>query len=220
MSIKKLREKRNKKEKRAKRLQAVRDRLRKIAGFSRRRGFKRLKGVAKSIDNRLEKIIEDLHEDIKDINMQIAAIQEHQEGLRKKFLAWLRSKVGLDENDAEVDGWVTSLMGYGSSDTIPWCSITVGAGMKRLGIPLPSSVAYSGAWLTWPAGTRISYDLREPGDLLIFDWGDGGITDHVAVYDGDNMMIGGNQRDTDTGGQVSRTPVPTGNIVGVVRPEW
>lgn len=218
--VKQLRARRKKLEKRAKRLQAIRARLRKIAGFSRRRGFKRLKGVAKAIDKRLEKRIVALNGHIKDLNQRIEEEQHQNANKRKEYLQWLRAQVGKDENDPEVDGWVHSLLGYGDADSIPWCSITVATGMKKVGMPLPSSIAYSGAWLTWDHGDRISYSERQEGDLLVFDWGDGGITDHVATYDGGDMMIGGNQRDTDTGGQVSRTPVPTSAIVGVVRPEW
>jgi cell wall-associated NlpC family hydrolase len=51
------------------------------------------------------------------------------------------------------------------------------------------------------------------GDLVIFDWGDGGITDHVAIYAGKGQVIGGNQ-----GNRVSKVPLSRPNIVGVVRP--
>jgi cell wall-associated NlpC family hydrolase len=55
-----------------------------------------------------------------------------------------------------------------------------------------------------------------PGDLLIFDWGDGGITDHVALYAGNNKMISGN----DHNDSVGESAVPAGALVGIVRPKY
>jgi cell wall-associated NlpC family hydrolase len=80
------------------------------------------------------------------------------------------------------------------------------------GIKLPANPAYSGAWLDWGGGTKINRSQIQPGDLVVFDWGDGGRTDHVAIFAGGNRVLGGNQ-----GNKVSYMPYDKSHVVGVVR---
>jgi hypothetical protein len=207
-------------QRKVRRRQAIRERLRNFIAYAKKHSLKGLAQQTEKVVDRLTEKLKELHREVRLVEKDLENREQRLGGRRDKFMDWVRAQIGKDENDAEVDGWVRTLMGYGSSDSIPWCSIFAGTGLKRVGIPLPSSVAYSGAWLTWSHGHRVSYSDVQEGDLLIFDWGDGGITDHVAVYDKSGYCIGGNQRDTDTGGQVSRVPVTTSALVGVVRPNW
>jgi hypothetical protein len=218
--VKKLKVRRRKAEHRLERRQAVRERIRKFVRWARKRGMKGLAQAAERVEGRLTEKIKELHELIADLTRQIEKLEAQRESLKEKFIEQLQGMIGLDENDAKIDGMVRELMGYGSADSIPWCSIMIGWLLKHLGVPLPASVAYSGAWLNWAHAHRVNYADRQPGDILVFDWGDGGMTDHVATYVGGGLMIGGNQRDTDTGGQVSRTTVPTNALVGTMRIEW
>jgi hypothetical protein len=195
--------------------QAVRARLRGVEKWYRNR--KRIKS-AKWVDraqNRLTRKIKTIQGDIRDLNKRIDRLEEQQRSNRQRFVAWLHTKVGVTEYSSEHVKWANDL-GYSAS--LPWCSIFVGYGLKHPGGfagDLPPNPAYSGNWLTWAHGDRVSYSNAIPGDLLIFDWSDGGITDHVAVFIGDGLKIGGNENN-----RVEKDAVPVGNIVGVVRPNW
>lgn len=130
-----------------------------------------------------------------------------------QLAAWAEKQVGVTEGSAAQERYANEL---GYSPSLVWCSIFVGYGLKfACGVSnLPSNPAYSGAWLDWSGGRRVSSKDLEPGDLVIFDWGDGGITDHVAIYDGNGQVIGGNQSNA-----VTRVPISTNSIVGCVRVE-
>lgn len=220
MTLKKLRAKRRKLSRRIKRRQSWAAKLRAFAKWARR---KKLAGVAKKateVEKRLRAKARELGERLREVEKEIELHTAAGEKDRASFVRWVRSKLGVDENDDEANQWVRSVMGYGSASSIPWCAIFVTVGLKRLGFTPPPSPAYSGSWLTWSQGTRVSWSQAKPGDLLIFDWGDGGMTDHIAVYVGDGLCIGGNQRDTDSGGAVTQVPVTASSLVGVVRPKW
>jgi hypothetical protein len=109
--------------------------------------------------------------------------------------------------------WANTL---GFSANLPWCSIFVANMLIESGIitrgQLPANPAYSGTWIGWSHGRRVTESQAARGDLLIFDWGDGGITDHVGIYLGHNQYISGNHSD-----QVGVSPVPWSNVVAVIR---
>jgi uncharacterized protein (TIGR02594 family) len=128
------------------------------------------------------------------------------------MVEWLSSGLGTLEGSATHQQWASSL-GYSAS--LPWCSIFVANGLRELGLPLPQNPAYSGAWLDWDGGQKVALDAIQPGDIVVFDYGDGGITDHVAVYVGDGNVIGGNQSDS-----VTKLPLNREAVVGVVRPNY
>ena len=115
---------------------------------------------------------------------------------------------------AQQRAWAAKL---GYSSYLPWCSIFVGNMLIEAGIctkeQLPPNPAYSGAWFNWSRGRRVNRSEAQRGDILVFDWGDGGMTDHVAIYQGGGKHVGGNQSDA-----VTTTSTPWGNVVGVVRP--
>jgi hypothetical protein len=123
---------------------------------------------------------------------------------------WATSKLGIQEGSAVQLEWSQDL-GY-SADT-PWCSIFVATGVKEVyGLNPPANAAYSGDWETWGHDRRVSLKGIQPGDLVIFDWGDGGMTDHIAIYVGGGQVIGGNQSNA-----VTKTALTTSAVVAVMR---
>jgi CHAP domain len=130
------------------------------------------------------------------------------------LVAKARSYVGTQEGGAQQRAWAANL---GYSSYLPWCSIFVANMLLEVGLDtkssLPANPAYSGAWFAWGGGRRVNESERQAGDIVIFDWGDGGMTDHVAIYAGSGRHIGGNQSNA-----VTETSTPSGNIVGVIRP--
>lgn len=129
-----------------------------------------------------------------------------------RLVNWADKVIGTNEGSPRQSKWAAAA---GISPSTAWCSAFVAYGLRKAGYSLPSDPAYSGSWLKWNQGVHVkSYKQAKPGDLLIFDWGDGGITDHVAIYAGHNQMISGNNSDNSVG----KETVPVGNIVGIVRP--
>jgi hypothetical protein len=133
--------------------------------------------------------------------------------LGAKLIATANHYIGTAEGGTLQRHWA-NLLGF--SADLPWCSIFVANMLLEAGIitrdQLPPDPAYSGAWIGWGHGKRINTSEARAGDLLIFDWGDGGITDHVGIYDGDNTYTSGNHGD-----KVDRSPVYWQNVVAVIR---
>lgn len=125
--------------------------------------------------------------------------------------SWAKSQLGVKEGSKRQRYYASRL---GLSASLPWCSIFVANGLKRQVKSLPSNPAYSGAWLNWKGGKRVSKGSIRPGDLVIYDWGDGGITDHIAIYEGNGRVVGGNQSNA-----VTRAPAKLGQAVAVIRPK-
>jgi hypothetical protein len=211
-----LRQRRDKAERKLRRRQAIREKLRGFIKYAKNHGLKGLARQTQKVEHRLTDRIKELHAEIRKLNAQIERRQAQREDDRKKFVEWCLSKVGVKEYSTEHRAWAAEL---GYSANLPWCSIFAGYGLAYPGGfgegNLPPNPAYSGNWLGWSHGTRVSYSNVQPGDLLIFDWGDGGLTDHVAIYTGNGLKVGGNENN-----QVEHDSVPTANIVGVVRPDW
>lgn len=214
--LKALLKRRRKLDRKVERRQNWRQKARKLQGVLGKKIGKRLNGLIKALTKQIKALHKDLIQVEHDIEQLQAAIEESKDNKKKKFLAFLHAQVGVAEGSALQRKWAADL---GYSWTLPWCSIFMATGLVTAGFPpswLPTNPAYSGAWINWAHGKRVSWADREAGDLLIFDWGDGGITDHVAAYVGDDMKIGGNESD-----KVSApNPVPVGNLVAVIRPDW
>ena len=122
--------------------------------------------------------------------------------------SWAEAQVGkyTDANEP-----FSQALGY--SRGIPWCSVFVGYGLEQVGVKdLPANPAYSGDWLSWSGGQKVSVGSVARGDIVVFDWGDGGETDHVAIYVGGGQVVGGNQSDA-----VTKTSFQSGSCVGAVR---
>jgi uncharacterized protein (TIGR02594 family) len=138
-------------------------------------------------------------------------VEYDSKSIGPELLQWAKTQLGTTEGSQKQIDYAKAL-GYSAS--LPWCSIFLGYGLKRVeaGIKLPANPAYSGAWLDWGGGTKINRSQIQPGDLVVFDWGDGGRTDHVAIFAGGNRVLGGNQ-----GNKVSYMPYDKSHVVGVVR---
>ena len=145
----------------------------------------------------------------------VSAMEKLAPADAKKLMDKARSYLGTQEGGAQQRAWSAKL---GYSSYLPWCSIFVANMLIEAGITrqdrLPTSPAYSGAWINWNGAQRVAESNAAPGDILVFDWGDGGMTDHVALYEGGGRHIGGNQSNA-----VTRTGTPWGNVVAVMRPE-
>jgi hypothetical protein len=131
-----------------------------------------------------------------------------------RMVKWAASQVGVTEGSSQQRTYANSL---GYSPGLPWCSLFIAYGLKNeCGFKnLPGNPAHSSGWLSWSGGQKVSSSSLQPGDIVVFDWGDGGETDHVALFVGDGMVIGGNQSN-----RVSKVPLNRGAIVGCVRPNY
>lgn len=181
------------------------------------------KAVGKVAD-RLKARAHNQNQHIRDLERKIKEWKDEHSGPsagREQYVAWLNSVVGAVEYGTLHKTMVAFLVsaGYGGSTSWPWCSCTVAYGLCHAGgldaDELPTNPWYSGAWLNWSGGHRVPYSEAIPGDLLIFDWGDGGITDHVATYVGGGIKIGGNENN-----RIEKDAVPVSNLVGVIRVNW
>lgn len=140
-------------------------------------------------------------------------------GTASGAIEWAKSVVGVSGGSGAVARWDAAI---GNSPGIPWCSAFVSAILRHAGIKnLPADAAYSGAWLNWSGGTKLpinSKTINEAGNLLIFDWGDGGQTDHVAMSVGGGQQIQGNDENDSVG--LSSISSTASNIVGVIKPKY
>jgi cell wall-associated NlpC family hydrolase len=132
-------------------------------------------------------------------------------GTGSNLASWAQSQLGVREGSKRQRYYASRL---GLSASLPWCSIFVANGLRRQGKSLPKNPAYSGAWMNWKGGKRVKTSQIRPGDLVIYDWGDGGITDHIAVYTGNGRVVGGNQSNA-----VTRAPAKLNQAVAVIRPK-
>lgn len=134
-------------------------------------------------------------------------------------IEWAKSVVGTSGGSGAVARWDAAI---GDAPGIPWCSAFASAILRHAGIKnLPADAAYSGAWLNWTGGEKLpinSKTINEAGNLLIFDWGDGGQTDHVAYSLGGGQQIQGNDENDTVG--ISPISATASNIVGVVKPKY
>lgn len=127
-------------------------------------------------------------------------------------LSWAKRQLGTKEGSGRQRYYASR---FGLSAGLPWCSIFVANALRNAGVKkVPSNLAYSGAWMNWKGGRRVKTSQIRPGDIVIYDWGDGGITDHVAIYEGRGKVIGGNQSNA-----VTRAGARLGQAVAVIRPK-
>lgn len=129
-----------------------------------------------------------------------------------ELLSWAEGEIGTTEGSSQQVEYASKL-GYSAS--LPWCSIFIAYGLKYVvgyDISGLSNPAHSSTWLSWSSASSVSQSQLQEGDIVVFDWGDGGETDHVAIYAGNNQVVGGNQSNA-----VTRTALTTSAIVGCVR---
>lgn len=130
--------------------------------------------------------------------------------------------------------WFAELTGeswYGESN-VPYCAMFVSwvfdqAGAKCVGLPgayCPSMLAEAES-----CGRAVPVSDAQAGDVVYFDWGSDGESDHVGIVTSNRgsflETIEGNTSDTSSGSQsnggvVARKSRPFGTICGVVRPDY
>ncbi|HTU13703.1 MAG TPA: NlpC/P60 family protein, partial [Solirubrobacterales bacterium] len=129
----------------------------------------------------------------------------------ERAVAWAKKVVGTGQGSAKYNYWMSKVGGYD-----PWCSFWIGFLMREICGLECSGFDHSSYWLTWSGGKRVSTSKIKPGDIVVYEWGDGGDTDHVALYIGDGQRIGGNEGNS----VVAQNPADLGHAVGVVRPNY
>ena len=123
---------------------------------------------------------------------------------------WAKSVVGTAQGSSQYNTWMSAVGG-----TDPWCSFWIGYIMREVCGLSCSSFGHSSYWLTWSGAERVSESSIKPGDIVVYDWGNGGDTDHVALYVGGGNRIGGNESDA-----VRENPASLSSAVGIVRPKY
>ena len=99
------------------------------------------------------------------------------------ILALSRSQIGVCEQPMGSNRGTPYHAWYGpESQGWQWCSIFVSWLMRWM----PGTKwAYSGDWLMWGRrnGAEVTIAQAAPGDIVIFDYGDGGSTDHIGIVE-------------------------------------
>lgn len=129
----------------------------------------------------------------------------------ERAVAWAKKMVGVKQGSDKYNYWMGKVGGYD-----PWCSFWIGFLMREVCGLECSNFGHSSYWLTWSGGKRVSTSNIKPGDIVVYDWGNGGDTDHVALYIGGGLRIGGNE----TPSVVAQNPANLSSAVGVVRPNY
>lgn len=112
---------------------------------------------------------------------------------------------------------------YFGENGVPYCAMFASwvfdqAGAKCSGMPgayCPTMLAAGRK-----AGKAVSKGSAKPGDVVFFDWGGDGVSDHVGIVEVNNgsylTTIEGN---TDNG-RVARKTRSLGTVIGVIRPDY
>jgi cell wall-associated NlpC family hydrolase len=114
-------------------------------------------------------------------------------GSAAAVLAFVKAQVG--------DAYVSGGTGPNSWD----CSGLVQTAFKQVGIDLPRVSQDQST-----AGTQVSLDNLQPGDILY--WGSAGSAYHVAVYVGDGMFVGAQNPSTGVAEKPLSYDPPTGAV--------
>lgn len=147
----------------------------------------------------------------------------------KDVMAIAHKEVGYSrwtdpENGTKYGRWYGSKFGsYFATNGVPFCAMFVSwvfnqAGAKAVGLPgayCPTMLAAARA-----AGKTVNKYQAKFGDIVYFDWGNDGITDHVGlVYRNDGNYLTTLEGNTDNG-EVKYKTRSFGTIMGVVRPDY
>jgi cell wall-associated NlpC family hydrolase len=114
-------------------------------------------------------------------------------GSAAAVIAFVRAQVG--------DAYVSGGTGPNSWD----CSGLVQAAFNQIGVSLPRVSQDQST-----AGTQVSLDNLQPGDILY--WGSAGSAYHVAVYVGDGMFVGAQNPSTGVAEKPMSYDPPTGAV--------
>jgi len=101
-------------------------------------------------------------------------------------LALARSQIGVAENPLGSNRGTPYHAWFGAySQGWQWCAIFVAWLFHHTDPALVHGLrsAYSGDYLTVGRRHGEEVTVGEPGDIVVFDWGDGGITDHIGIVE-------------------------------------
>ena len=97
------------------------------------------------------------------------------------------SQLGVHEEGNNNVLYNTWFYGHPVSGQYPWCSVFVSWCFNQLNAKdlLHVFSSYSGDILNAgrEAHEEVGIDQAGPGDVVIFDWGSGGITDHIGIVE-------------------------------------
>lgn len=136
----------------------------------------------------------------------------------ESIITRFRSILGLKEDCGENCNMITKWYGV----TGPWCAMTVSWVMHQEGM---NNIRFawcddgirnfkSGAWGKWIT----QYDTILPGDVVFYDWGDHGPSDHVGIVETVNGNTSFTALEGNWGDQVSRVSRDRTYVVGFGRP--
>lgn len=118
---------------------------------------------------------------------------------------------------------------YYGENGVPYCGMFVSWVFAKAGATAPGLPgAYTPSMLSAgkKAGKAVATKDAKPGDLVYFDWGGDGVTDHVGIVEANNgsylTTIEGNTSDSNysNGGAVLRRTRSYSSVSGVIRPDY
>ena len=147
-----------------------------------------------------------------------------------ELLAVAAKEVGVAEEPAGSNRVRYNTWYYGkevSGSAYPWCMVFVQWCFAQVGASLPARTASCGALMraAKAGGSWVAADYRA-GDVVIYDFGEDGTTDHCGIVEsaGDGFVtaIEGNTGvgNDANGGQVQRRRRSVELVVGAVRPVY
>ncbi len=104
-----------------------------------------------------------------------------------EILDLARSQIGTKENPLGSNNVIYNTLYYGhpvSGRAYPWCSAFISFLFRGRGLIDVDSV-YSGDFLEYGQahGMEVNIAQVQPGDIVVFDYGDGGMTDHIGIVE-------------------------------------
>lgn len=163
--------------------------------------------------------------------------QEYGGGMTVSDLSDVEWVTGTREGNQEVVNIALGELGMaggskyygymGFSERIPWCACFVSWCMNEMGHSEINSTSCDGliSILSSQQYTHF-YSVRgyadiAPGDVIFFDWGDGGITDHTGIVIGRDQnyvyTVEGNSNDQV---RIKRYPLDSLSIIGYGMVDW
>lgn len=154
----------------------------------------------------------------------------------QRVLEIARGEIGYSrytdpQNGSKYGRWYAQLTGdsYYGANGVPYCAMFVTwvfhhAGQAAPGLP--------GAYCPWivnagkKAGQTVPVRNAKMGDIVLFDWGGDGVSDHVGIVEANNgsylTCIEGNTSNTNNsnGGTVARRTRAYSTVICIIRPNY
>lgn len=154
----------------------------------------------------------------------------------KKVMETAASFIGTHENPLGSNNVIFNTDYYGapvSGEWYPWCCAFVWDIFRMAGASnlfyYGNRTAYCPTVANWGAieGLVVDYNNSEYGDIVLFDWNNDGVADHIGFVerlnsDGRLLTIEGNTSDADhsNGGYVLRRTRDRNTVYMVIRPKY